>query len=78
MGGHPGLEKWEFTEKLLSGKGHAGGYFIGDSVHDMQAGKRNGLGTIFADYGYGSCADQSLIDHHLDNIAHLPRLLDHI
>lgn len=75
LGGHPGLAKWEFTQKLLAKVDLKRGFFIGDSVHDMEAGRKNGLQTIFADYGYGRCDDPSLIDRHIGNIRELPDLL---
>lgn len=78
LGGNPGLHKWEFTEKLMASTGIETGFFIGDSIHDMEAGNRNGLGTIFADYGYGRCDDTSLIDHRLNNISDLPALLNRL
>lgn len=71
LGGYPGMAKWEFTRELLKGKEVESGYFVGDSFHDMEAGRSNGLATVFADYGYGQCHDPSLIDLHIGDIAEL-------
>ena len=54
--------------------------FIGDSVHDMEAGNAAGVTTIAAMWGPFTRADLEVSEprHYLDSIAGLPALLDEI
>lgn len=74
-GMHPELEKWEFTRLFLSDLDYSEGWFIGDSYHDMEAGRNNGLKTIFAEYGYAQCQNETLIDYRITNVNGLLGLL---
>ncbi len=74
LGMYPKWEKKDFTRKMLESVEFERGAFVGDSFHDMHAGRHNGLTSIFADYGYGQSAPD-LIDLRLDQISSLPSLL---
>ena len=74
LGMYPGIEKKEFTRRLLAGVQHEDGVFVGDSFHDMEAGRHNQLRTVFADYGYGQSSPE-LIDRRLSEIRELPGVL---
>lgn len=75
LGHYPKMEKWEFTREMLSRRAPAPGYFVGDSSHDMIAGRENGLVTVHAAYGYARQPAPELIDHQIDDIRELPALL---
>jgi phosphoglycolate phosphatase len=78
LGHFPHFEKWEFTREMLSRHAPGHGVFIGDSSHDMIAGRKNGLVTVHAAYGYAHQPDDALIDHAIQDIRELPELLDSI
>ncbi len=69
---------WLALERL--GYDPADAVFIGDSVHDMEAGNAAGVTTIAALWGPFSRADLEPASpkHYLDSIAGLPALLDEI
>ncbi len=75
--GHwPELEKWEFTRKMLEDVNWEKGFFVGDSIHDMQAGRENGMTTIYAAYGYPSPPPADLVDVSIKDIQQLLDVLD--
>ena len=75
-GGYPGLKKWEFTRKMLDSTGPYHGFFIGDSPSDMEAGRKNGLTTVYANYGYGAEPGPEWIDLKIGAITELPNLVN--
>lgn len=77
LGEHPGKSKSEFTAWMLRQISFEQGLFVGDSFHDMEAGRSNGLQTAFANYGYGQSKPE-LIDFELNDIADLLPLLDRV
>ena len=74
LGAHPDKSKAEFTKWMLEGVEFENGLFVGDSFHDMEAGRFNGLKCVFAKYGYGK-SPKSLIDFELDDLSELPSLI---
>ncbi len=74
-GHHPKLEKWEFTQLMLQKVDWEGGYFIGDSGSDMKAGRKNGLTTVYAAYGYAPRPATTSIDKEIEDIRQLPGVL---
>lgn len=75
--GHwPDMDKWEFTREMLKEIDWEAGFFIGDSVHDMEAGRRNGMQTIYAAYGYPERPPIELIDKEIKGIRQLVNALE--
>lgn len=75
--GHwPQFEKWEFTRRMLEDISWQQGYFVGDSIHDMEAGRKNGMQTIYAAYGYPTPPPENLIDKKIKDIHQLVDVLD--
>lgn len=48
---------------------------IGDRIHDMEAGKKNGIHTIGCNYGYALPGELEEADYRIDNIRELRELL---
>ena len=74
-GYHPTLEKWQFTGILLEDLDWKTGYFIGDSGSDMKAGRKNGLTTVYASYGYAPRPAEEMIDKEIEDITQLGNVL---
>ncbi|TNF09115.1 MAG: HAD family hydrolase [Bacillota bacterium] len=67
------IPKSEIIKELIHHfKGHAA--IIGDRIHDMDAGIKNGMMTIACDYGYGSEDELKSAQYHIKDIKDLLHL----
>jgi phosphoglycolate phosphatase len=48
---------------------------IGDRIHDIEAGKKNGIYTIGCNYGYSLPGELEVADYRINNISELRKLL---
>ena len=55
-----------------------GALLVGDSIYDMEAGRRAGLRRVAAMYGYGSPGFSEAADYRISSIGELPALLAQI